>query len=262
MNVIKLPLTLSTLLVAVGLQTAIVPSSPARLEAQSDRPTITQTSANSWVVSQTYVPPNRQAPSTTVGGATRGKCVESAESLRALMPSNNLSLTTAEYPTLYWYIPRSTAKALKFELRDANENTLWTKTFTIPATSGIISFTLPKSELPPLIVGKSYHWYFKMLCLDGNSTDQSGNAIVDGWIERTEPSPTLVKDLEKATPSDRPALYAAAGIWQDSLTTLVELRRENPDDSTLARQWEKLLKSAGLDPVVEKPLVDCCTANR
>ncbi|MFB2969233.1 DUF928 domain-containing protein [Aerosakkonema sp. BLCC-F183] len=261
MNVIKLPLTLSTLLVAVGLQSAIVPTSLARLEAQYDRATTTQTSPNSWVVSQTYVPPNRQAPSTTAGGATRGECVESAESLRALMPSNNLSLTTAEYPTLYWYIPQSTAKALQFELRDANEKTLWIKTFRIPATSGIISFTLP-SELAPLAVNQSYHWYLIMVCPGGKPDDKSGNVFVDGWIERTEPSPTLVKDLEKATPSDRPGLYAAAGIWQDSLTTLVELRRDNPEDSTLARQWQKLLKSVGLDPVVEKPLVDCCTANR
>lgn len=258
MTWINLPLAVATLTVTLGLETAIVPSLPA----QYDRPTITETSPRAWEVSQIYVPPNRQAPRTTAGGATRGNCLENAELLRSLMPSNNLGLTIAEYPTLYWDIPSSKAEALEFELRDANENRLLKKTLPIPNTPGVIGLTLPKSELPPLAVGKMYHWYLTMVCPSEDSGDKSGNIIVDGWIERTQASPTLVKQLEKAAPSDRWALYAAAGIWQDSLTTLAELRRANPDDSTLADRWSKLLKSADLDSIVEKPLVDCCTANR
>ena len=261
----KSALFVSALLATLCLELVIAPNLPTKLKSQYQQVALGQSIPRRWEVTQEYQPPDRQAPEATVGGSSRGSCLESRENLTSLMPPNNLGLTTEEYPTLFWYVPKSTAEKLEFKLQDGSRE-VYKRTFRIPSESGVISFTLPKSELAaPLEVGKMYHWYFTIICPTNPAEDlpeNSGNAIVDGWIERSEPSATLVKQLDSAAPSDRPALYAAAGIWHDSLTTLAELRRRDPNNRNLAIQWKKLLISVGLDEIVEKPMLECCKADR
>ena len=255
MSETNLPLTLATLIVAMGLEIGLTPTWPARVQARSARTTIAQGYNRGLEVSQ-FVPPNRSAPDTTVGGASRGGCLQTSEKLRSLIPPNNLALTTQKYPTLYWYIPASEAKNLEFELLAGNSSQSYKKTLGLPSTPGVVSLNLQTTGLPPLELGQTYHWYLRMVC---DNEDRSGDIVVEGWIERTQPSPTLVQQLEKALQTERPNIYAQAGIWQDSLALLAELRRANPNDSNLALQWERLLKSVDLAPIVDKPLLDCCT---
>lgn len=253
MSATKLSLTVATLVVAMGLEIGVTPSWPARVQARSERTFTEQVYPRTLEVSQ-FVPPNRKAPDTTVGGASRGGCLQTtSEKLRSLTPANNLSLTTQEYPTLYWYIPPSEAKELEFELRSSDNTKSYTKTLALPSSAGVMGLNLQKTGLPRLELGQTYHWYFRMVC---DREDRSGDVIVEGWIERTQLSQTLVQQLEKALPIDRPNIYAQAGIWQDSLALLAELRRSNPNDSKLELQWEQLLKSGELAPIVDKPLLD------
>lgn len=259
----KLALTGKTLLVSLSLGLAIVPNLVSEVKGQNQQATRVKNLA--WEVSQSYQPPDRSAPSSTAGGASRGGCIESTGVLTSLMPKNNLGLTQAGYPTFFWYVPKSSAEALEFKLLDGkNGQVIYQKTLAVPENSGIVSFTLSNNELStPLEVGKMYHWFFTMVCppnSDQELPDKSGNVIVDGWVERTELSPSLVNKLEKAAPSARPALYAAAGIWHDSLTTLVELLRQKPNDRNLKNQWKKLLDSVGLNVIVEQPMLNCCTS--
>ncbi|MFB2935453.1 DUF928 domain-containing protein [Aerosakkonemataceae cyanobacterium BLCC-F154] len=257
----KLALTGKTLLVSLSLGLAIVPNLIAEVKGQNQQ--VTRVKNFTWEVSQSYQPPDRSAPSTTAGGASRGSCLESTGVLTSLMPQNNLGLTATGYPTFFWYVPKSSAQALEFKLRDStNGEVVYQKSLPVPENSGIVSFTLTKNELPaPLEVGKLYHWYFTMVCPPNPNEElpgKSGDVIVDGWVERTELNPVLVNQLENAAPSDRPALYAAAGIWHDSLTILVELLREKPDDQNLKNQWKELLNSVGLNSIAEKQIIDCC----
>ncbi|MFB2833825.1 DUF928 domain-containing protein [Floridanema evergladense] len=253
-----------TLLVSLCLGLAIAPNLVSEVKGQKQQ--LTRSKNLAWQVSQSYQPPDRGAPAITAGGASRGGCIESAGVLTSLMPQNNLGLTITGYPTFFWYVPQSRAKALEFKLLDSkNGRIIYQKTLAVPKNSGIVSFTLPKDELSaPLEVGKMYHWFLTMVCSSKQNeediTDKSGNVIVDGWVERTELSPSLVNKLKNAAPSDRPALYAAAGIWHDSLTTLVELLRQKPNDRNLKNQWKNLLESVGLNVIVEKPLLNCCTS--
>ncbi|MFB2898154.1 DUF928 domain-containing protein [Aerosakkonemataceae cyanobacterium BLCC-F50] len=259
----KLALTGKTLLVSLGLGLAIAPNLITEVKGQNQQ--VTPVKNLTREVSQSYQPPDRSAPSTTAGGASRGGCIESAGVLTSLMPQNNLGLTLSGYPTFFWYVPKSKAEALEFKLLDGeNGKVIYKKTLAVPSNSGIVSFTLPKDELSaPLEVGKMYHWFLTMVCPPNPNQelpDKSGNVIVDGWVERIQLNPSLVNKLEKAAPTDRPALYAAAGIWHESLTTLVDLLRQKPDDRNLKNQWKKLLDSVGLNVLVEKPMLDCCTS--
>lgn len=259
----KWTLTGKTLLVSLSLGLAIVPNLLTEIKAQNQQGT---TGKNlGWEVSQSYQPPDRSAPSTTAGGASRGGCIENQGVLTSLMPQNNLGLTVTGYPTFFWYIPKSSAEALEFKLIDGkNGQVIYQKNLAVPANSGIVSFTLPNNELStPLEVGKMYHWFLTMQCPPNPNEDlpeKSGNIIVDGWVERTELSPSLVNQLKNAAPSDHPALYAAAGIWHESLTTLVELLRQKPDEQNLKIKWKKLLDSVELNEIVEKPMLDCCSS--
>lgn len=257
----NLALTGKTLLVSLSVGLAIAPNLVTEVKGQNQQ--LTKVENLSWEVSQNYHPPDRSAPSTTAGGASRGGCLESQGTLTSLMPQNNLGLTATGYPTFFWYVPKSRAEALEFTLIDSKDSqVIYRKTLPVPENSGIVSFTLTENELSvPLEVGKMYHWFFTMVCPRNPNEElpgKSGDVIVDGWVERTELNPVLLYQLENAAPSDRPALYAAAGIWHDSLTTLVALLRQKPDDENLKNQWKKLLNSAGLNSIIEKPMINCC----
>jgi len=259
----KFALTGRSLLVSLSLGLAIALNLITEVKGQNQQ--VTKVKNLAWEVSQSYQPPNRSTPSTTAGGASRGGCIKSTEILTSLMPQNNLGLTLTGYPTFFWYVPKSSAEAFEFKLLDGkNGQVIYQKTLAVSNNSGIVSFTLSNNELSaPLKVGKMYHWFLTMVCPPNPNEElpeKSGNVIVDGWVERTELSPSLVNKLKNAAPSDRPALYAAAGIWHDSLTTLVELLRQKPNDRNLKNQWKKLLNSVGLNVIVEQPMLDCCTS--
>ena len=263
MTLIKSRLKVTTLVVTLGLEIASLPGLATIVPRQSDRSTIPQTSAGDWRISQAYVPPNRQAPSVTAGGASRGGCFKDRQQLlKSLTPPDNLTLTTQEYPTFYWYIPESNAKELQFEVRydDSNPQTWQKITLPVPSKPGVISINLQNTNLPALKVGQTYHWFLRMVCTN-DSGDRSGDAIVEGWIERTE-SNDLQQKLTGVDPSDRADIYAAAGIWQDSVAILAELLRASPNDEAVAAKWQKLLSSAGLNQIANKPLVECCKTNR
>ena len=207
-----------------------------------------------------FEPPDEGSNPTTAGGGTRGgSCISRDKSIIPLMPTNNSILTVSEYPTFYAYVPESSAKTARFVLREQgqDDDAVYETTFNIPDTPGIVSVDLPETALPPLKIGKIYHWYLVLVC---DPEDSSRNAIADGWIERIEPSASLARQLEKTSLRDRPRVYGKAGIWQDTLATLAQLHRSSPTDPTITADWEKLLSEAGLSEVAKHPLVNCCIA--
>ncbi len=208
---------------------------PPILQAQAPTPAITRRSG-------------RRRPA-----SARGPCLPSEKSLTALMPETNLGLTVATHPTFFFYIPQTTATSAEFVLLDeANNHKVYETTFTITGTPGIVSVSLPASKtLPPLEIGKDYHWYVSVIC---DPDDRSGDVYVDGWVQRVEPTPSLMSQLEKASPAERVALYRKNGIWHDTLTFLAEGRRLNPSNSALAAEWATLLRSVGLEKIAQERL--------
>ncbi|MBH8577015.1 DUF928 domain-containing protein [Nostocaceae cyanobacterium CENA369] len=200
-----------------------------------------------------FTPPKVDAPENRRGGASRGEnCSLSNKSIKALLPASNIGLTVEKYPTFFVYIPPTSSHIVEFELHEGNKNQVVYKTrFIAPDSAGVISFSLPNNKtVEPLQIGKNYRWFFTVIC---NPEDSSENLLVQGWVQRIQPSAILVNQLQKAQLRDRPRIYAQAGIWHETLTTLADLRYSNPQDSSLVTDWKELLKSVGLSDVAEEP---------
>lgn len=194
-----------------------------------------------------FKPPNLGVPRTTAGGATRSGtyCVAEKTGLTALVPPSKISLTTQARPTFFLYLPKTTAQVAEFTLKDANEEDVYRTTIPLTGQSGLVSFQLP-STAPTLEVGKDYQWFFNVVC---QPSDRLRDDFVTAWMRRVQPEESLVNALKNASARQRPNVYAQAGIWQDTLTTLTELRRIRPNDSTLSLEWNNLLRSVGLSQI-------------
>jgi hypothetical protein len=227
-------------------------ASPAQVLAQSSLPALSRSIPARWT------PPNPVgAPDKREGAATRSGCFEETENpITALEPASILVSTIAPYPTLFWYWPykpnASNSVSMKFELRDKAENVIYTQEIPVPSSPGIVSLdlsTLPK--LSPLEIGNSYQWRLIPRC----NRELLGVNSINGWVERSKSDPALVNKIQQATLEERVTLYANANLWYETLATLAELRRSNPNDPNLAEAWTKLLKSVDLDKIAAEPLI-------
>ena len=177
----------------------------------------------------------------------------SQKRLTALVPvySNSelvLGATLAERPTFWFYIPYKRSFPAKFVLKDKDGKLVYQTDVTLPETPGVVSLSLPRA-VAPLLIGKRYHWFLKISC-----KAQQPPAFVEGWIQRNSLDPILKSQLEKATPRDRVALYAAKGIWFEALSTAGILRRHDPQDTS----WAALLQAVGLNDLATESIIECC----
>lgn len=194
-----------------------------------------------------FRPPNLGIPRTTAGGASRsGTCLTEKTALTALVPTpTRMSLTTQERPTFFLYLPKTNAQLAEFTIKDVDEKDVFRTTIPISGKNGLLSFQLP-STAPTLEVGKDYQWFFNVIC---QPSDRLRDDFVTAWVRRITPNPSLTNSLRTTSPRQRPNLYAQAGIWQDTLTALTELRRIRPNDTTVNDEWNSLLRSVGLSQI-------------
>jgi hypothetical protein len=198
--------------------------------------------------------PNVGTPRRREGAAVRGSCDFSEEKPIPLLPTTEPVLTAAKYPTFFVDLPKSSAKEAELlVLSSDKEREVYKTTVTLPDQPGIVSFSLPADgTLPPLEVGKNYYWQLFVVC---DPQDRDKDMLVEGTVQRVELNPNLVNELKKASLREYPAIYAEAGIWYDAVTSLAQLRRSSPNDSTIAADWAELLQSAGLDGIAQQPLI-------
>lgn len=224
-------------------------SFPFLVKAESGPMLISQNITGNW---NAFQPPKVGLPGQRQdGGGVRGgnnPTCPTGSSLTAVMPTSNIGLTVSETPTLFWYVPATAPVDMEFVLRDEMGKVIDEQTLAVTGTAGIVSLNPSK----PLEVGKSYHWFFSMIC---NPADRAGDRFVGGWIKRVEMSSNLTQDLEAAKPNDRPAIYARESLWFDTVASLADLHRNNANDPTIAAQWEELLKSVDLAVLAKEPFV-------
>lgn len=196
-------------------------------------------------------PPKQGNTGRRATAGTRGEC-QSDKPLTALVQETPFSLTTAEYPTLFVYIPQTDAKLAEFVLADENKGDIYRGKFNIASKVGVFSLSIPATSISPTLeVGKNYHWYFSLIC---DAEDRAEDLDINGSIQRVNLSADLVTKLEKASMRDRVNIYLQEGIWHDALTTLASLRRDNPKDSALAKDWANMLKQVDLNDIAEEPI--------
>jgi hypothetical protein len=250
----KSHLSLALFLVGELVLTAALPTS---LWAQTVAATPSTTILRRSVVKVTFDPPGDGTPSDTAGGASRdgGICPEDLQTISPritpLKPTNHSGLTVAEHPTFFVYVPQTAAQKAVFVLKDETEDYFYQQTISIPRTAGVVSFKLP-DDAPALESGKTYQWSFVMICGQAIRPD---SPAAEGKIQRIEPNPELLRQLKNLSPLERAALYGKNGLWYDTLASLAEQMRSQPNDSTLLSTWEKLLQSVGLEAIATKPLL-------
>ncbi|HEY9834265.1 MAG TPA: DUF928 domain-containing protein [Stenomitos sp.] len=234
------------------LALAITLSTPFYVSAQ---PT-TSSSLGSQLESSFRVP-SRGLPDNRQGGASRGPCFDKGRPLTALVPVGG-GETTAEYPTVFWYMPKMKAQEapapeMEFTLRDANEQEIYSAKYPLPkyndgsvGTSGIMSLMVASPY--PLKVGQEYKWQLRVMC---DSQDPSGAEAqtVEGFIKRVAEDPELERRVQQADPEERIILYAKANRWYEMLANLIALRRTRPNDPSLTDAWNKLFALVNLNDV-------------
>jgi hypothetical protein len=202
---------------------------------------------------QAVIPPIGENPGRRESAGVRGACLPPHESLTVLIPENQVTLTTSLYPTFFFYLPATKAQEALFILYDENDREIYRSIFTIKEMSGLLKLTIPDGiTSPKLESGKNYYWQFSMLCDPKNA---SLDPYVDGWVQRVTLTEDISNNLARASDSEKVDIYATAGIWQDALTTLADLRQNNPSDRNLADQWNELLQNIGLEKIAQEPLI-------
>ncbi|NEO69301.1 DUF928 domain-containing protein, partial [Moorena sp. SIO3H5] len=146
---------------------------------------------------------------------------------------------------------KTTASEAEFVLIDDQNQEVYLTTLTLDNTNGIVQLNVP--ETVPLTMGKQYKWFFVLVC---DPQERSRDHWVQGILERTELSPELALNLEQEQNTlEQAKLYADALIWQETLSTIAQLRDSEP------QAWVDLIKSVGLEAIANKPFVNCCTAS-
>ena len=204
----------------------------------------------------TFDPPNDSQPRATKGGASRGsQCAIDSQEVALpfipLLPTTNHGLTTVSHPTLIAHIPETSAGSVFLSLQDENEEEVYQTILPIGNQSGIVSLDIPQ-EAPALQIGKTYKWSFALMCDNKLRPD---SPIIEGYIERIQPEIELTAKLEEANSIEKAALYGKAGIWYDTVATLVQLRQAKPQDRELTNAWDNILNSVGLQKVANVKLM-------
>jgi hypothetical protein len=251
---------LATIL-AVVLMLWLAVNVPAKVQAQSSSASLSSKLENAFGENAFR---EDVASETSIGGGLRCRC-ETGDSkpFTALLPASGMGETIAEYPTVFWYMPKILAEykpppAVKFVLRDEKSQEVYSTTYVLVksregfvGSPGIMSLTAVTPT--PLEIGREYSWQLTLRC-DSTGLDRSGDETWESGLKRVQPDPNLVIRVQQATPEERVALYADARLWYETVGTLLELRREYPNDKNLADAWKTLLNSVGLKIISEEPL--------
>ncbi|HEY9829044.1 MAG TPA: DUF928 domain-containing protein [Stenomitos sp.] len=203
---------------------------------QSHAPVMALPLAKVRLPPETGSPEDPQKPGGTRGGA----CQQTDQPFTALVPKNaDESLTTAEYPVFWFYIPHASEDihSIEFSLHDQDDTTtLYRSPLQLPKTPGVIGIPLPPSAKSSLKLNQSYRWKFIVNCTAQAKPEDV--IALEGLVTRVQPSPNLV-----------------GAIWYDELTNRAQRFLLEPQNPEVKRAWSELLKSVGLEELVQAPVV-------
>ncbi|MCT7971854.1 DUF928 domain-containing protein [Laspinema olomoucense] len=245
--------------IAIGLIvfTGIVPVTRVYGTSGSElRQDLRQVPSPNSAIATVFEPPDPDPPEDREGSGSRTSCPPVDKPLTGLIASQ-VNYTLSGHPTFWFYVPypSSLAREVEFVLLDEEETEVYKTVVPISDTPGIVSFRLPEN-IPALEVGKQYLWQFSYRC---NPRIRAEDDYIEGMVQRIAADSTLISQLEAATTlMQRVELYAANGLWHETLTTLAELRRDNPGNAEIADEWTELLESIGLGHLANEAIGGCC----
>ena len=183
-------------------------------------------------------PPNAPPPNGTRPGGglnpDESLCSPLNDGLRALIPAENPVLTTRAYPTVLFYIPAGAEDVQYGEfsllLWPDEEIRHYETRFTLPASPGIVSITLPEVPEYALAEDQIYRWYFQLHCEDDEDTQP--DLTLHGAMQRVALTPERAQQIQAGSPE----------IWYDALASVADRLQASPQESQLSAQWQKLLQ--------------------
>jgi hypothetical protein len=195
-------------------------------------------------------PPSTPPPNGTRSGGSLSEsavCSNVEKPLIALIPVENPVLTASAHPTLLIYVPYSSSEVSfgEFSVLAGQQETtrLYHTRFTLPATPGIVSISLPNLPAYALQENLFYHWYFKLYCQGNTST--RADLDVDGWVKRVALTPEQEQQMDAAIPA----------LWYDTLARSAEDLRTSPQNIAFKDRWRNLLKFIDGEELLQAPLV-------
>lgn len=170
------------------------------------------------------------------------------QSLVAVIPRSNLGKTTAARPTFWFSMPETSgSKVGEFQLFNNAEEMVFSTHLTVADNLGLSEFQLPETA-PELAMNENYRWVFSVACTATTGIGRADTPTLglQGWVRRVESPAGLASQLSTASLEEQVSLYAAAGLWHEQVTTLMNLRRNNPGNMNLQLAWASLLQANGL----------------
>ncbi|MEO0456891.1 MAG: DUF928 domain-containing protein [Cyanobacteria bacterium P01_A01_bin.114] len=205
-------------------------------------------------------------PGRRISGGSRvpsDACVTDQQPLMALVPDENLGLTSEASPTFWFSLPTVDAsKSLEFGLFDENGAQLYQTMLSASGKAGVIGIDLGELEgAPALRVDQNYRWSLSIVC---NAQNPSENLWVDGWVRRIELPSSVTSRLPQTPPRHQSEVYLEAGLWHEGLTQLAQQvswsrtdpNGPSPSGSTAETQWQTLLESIDLAQAATAPVFE------
>lgn len=189
----------------------------------------------------TYQPPMRGKPGRRSGGGTRAQG-EDVPRLAALVP-DHIGLTVSAQPTLYWWLSGGSRFGMELTIIDDESiDPLVEAELPAPAQGGIHGFDLAKHDVR-LKPGVEYEWFISIV---PNPDRRSADVVATGKIKRIKSSERFDAQLATADAAGRVEIFAAEGLWYDTLGALSRMILERPKDAALEEARQSLLDQAGL----------------
>ncbi|MDB9315000.1 DUF928 domain-containing protein [Spirulina sp. CS-785/01] len=193
-----------------------------------------------------FAPANRGMPASTQDGGTRTGMAHKV--LQTLVPPNAMPLTLEEHPTFFWYMPEMAGVRLEFTLLDETDETIiYSTRLAMPHQAGMMYLQLPQEEQYALQAGETYHWYVSVV---RNPNDRTGDAFVDGWVERLESDDPLAQAVAGLNPAENTQAFSDNGLWYESFEHWAQKREQTTAD------WQEFLQSVNLEQYAQVPFID------
>jgi hypothetical protein len=188
-----------------------------------------------------YNPPRRGAPRTRTGGGTRTAGDQVAI---AVLAPEDTGLTTSAQPTFYWQLSSDTNARFEFVLSSESEVApLWRTTVTEPLSAGVHALSVEQMNVK-LTPGVLYRW---SVALVRDPAQRSNDIVSSGTAELVDLAPDVRAELDRSAAQERPAVYAAHGLWYDAVHSLNALMAEQPADAALNAERDALLAQAKIE---------------
>ncbi|MEL7010319.1 MAG: DUF928 domain-containing protein [Cyanobacteria bacterium J06648_1] len=166
-----------------------------------------------------FVPPKEGEEPETRGAGTRDRdrlrCAAEESPIEAIMPEGNYGLTTQARPSIFIYLPETSARQVVISFESVDRQHYEVAFLPVEQRSQIVSFALPP-DTSPLQVGKNYEWKLTLVCGDTPHVD---DPILSGWIKRKTLSSDTV-NLNLLSADELAAWYGNNGYWYDLLQQL------------------------------------------